>query len=98
MTKKLDPDVEMSPACVSKFKSGKGQLFKMTFSNPPKMSKEDVKEKVKLFQDSESDYSYSEQSERNYLSEHNESKKNELESNIEDEEEKVMFSQQEELL
>ena len=43
-TKKMDPGVAMTPASVSKFKSGKGHQYKMTFTKKPNMPQEMVKD------------------------------------------------------
>jgi hypothetical protein len=40
----MDPGVNMTPASVSKFKSGRGQQYKMTFNKAPIMSEEMVKD------------------------------------------------------
>ena len=43
-TKKMDPGVDMTPTSVSKFKTGKGHQYKMTFINKPDMSQEYIKD------------------------------------------------------
>ena len=45
-TKTLDPEIEKTPASVSKFQSNRGMKYRMTFSNPKEVSKDEIKQSI----------------------------------------------------